>query len=131
VRIDRVLPSREARDEEDERHVHPLQIDVIERALVLYSNPGDIVLTPFMGVGSEVYAAVRLGRIGLGIELKPTYFRQTARNLEMVERIPTTAQTTLFEWAAQQTAAEYDGLVNPSLDIDAQVAEIEEIVNER
>jgi hypothetical protein len=53
-----VLPYREARDREDEKHVHPLQLDVIERCLVLWSNPGETVLTPFMGVGSEVYGAV-------------------------------------------------------------------------
>ena len=75
VRIDRVLPFREARDEEDEKHVHPLQLDVIDRAMTLYTNPGDTVLTPFMGVGSEVYSAVRLGRRGIGVELKETYYR--------------------------------------------------------
>lgn len=81
VRLDRVLPFREARDEEDEKHVHPLQLDVIDRALVLWSNPGETVLTPFMGVGSEVYAAVRNGRRGVGIELKPSYYRQSVKNL--------------------------------------------------
>lgn len=81
VRLDRVLPFREARDEEDEKHVHPLQLDVIDRALVLWSNPGERVLTPFMGVGSEVYAAVRAARLGVGIELKPSYYRQAVRNL--------------------------------------------------
>ena len=85
VRLDRVLPFREARDEEDERHVHPLQLDVIERCLVLWSNPGERVLTPFMGVGSEVYAAVRLGRRGIGIELKPTYYCQAVKNLASLE----------------------------------------------
>jgi DNA modification methylase len=81
VRLDRVLPFREARDEEDEKHVHPLQLDVIDRALVLFSNPGECVLTPFMGVGSEVFEAVRLERFGLGIELKRSYYRQSLRNL--------------------------------------------------
>lgn len=81
VRLDRVLPFREARDEEDEKHVHPLQLDVIDRTLVLWSNPGETVLTPFMGVGSEVYGAVRAGRRGIGIELKPSYFRQALKNL--------------------------------------------------
>ena len=85
VRLERVLPYIEARDEEDEKHVHPLQLDVIDRALVLWSNPGDIVLTPFMGVGSEVYAAVRAGRRGVGIELKETYFNQAVKNLETVD----------------------------------------------
>jgi len=81
VRLDRVLPFREARDQEDEKHIHPLQLDVIDRCLVLWSNPGERVLTPFMGVGSEVYAAVRAGRFGLGVELKPSYYRQAVRNL--------------------------------------------------
>jgi DNA modification methylase len=81
IRIDRVLPYREARDEEDERHVHPLQLDVIDRCLHLWSNPGEVVFTPFMGVGSEVYAAVRLGRKGIGVELKPSYYRQAERNV--------------------------------------------------
>lgn len=82
IRIDRVLPFRQARDEEDERHVHPLQLDVIERCVVLRSNPGEIVWTPFMGVGSEVYGAVINGRRGIGCELKPSYYRQAERNVE-------------------------------------------------
>lgn len=86
VRIDRVLPFIESRDDEDEKHVHPLQLDVIDRALTLWSNPGDIVLTPFMGVGSEIYSAIRLGRRGIGIELKPSYFRQSVKNMELVDR---------------------------------------------
>jgi DNA modification methylase len=81
IRIDNVLDSSESRDEEDERHVHPLQLDVIERACVLWSNPGETVLTPFMGVGSEVYGAVLNGRRGIGIELKPSYYRQAVKNL--------------------------------------------------
>lgn len=81
IRIDRVLPYREARDPEDEKHVCPLQLDVIDRCLELYSNAGDMVLTPFMGVGSEVYAAVARGRRGVGVELKPAYYRQAARNV--------------------------------------------------
>lgn len=82
VRIDRVLPHRNAGDPEDEKHVHPLQLDVIERAVVLWSNPGEVVLTPFMGVGSEVYGAVINGRKGVGVELKPSYYRQAVKNLE-------------------------------------------------
>ncbi len=76
-----VLPYREAKDEEDERHIHPLQLDVIARALVLWSNPGERVFTPFMGVGSEVYEAVRAGRLGIGAELKSSYYRQAIKNL--------------------------------------------------
>jgi DNA modification methylase len=82
VRIDRVLPYKIARDPEDERHIHPLQLDVIERAIVLWTNVGETVLTPFMGIGSEVYGAVINGRKGLGIELKPTYYRQAVKNIE-------------------------------------------------
>lgn len=100
VRIDRVLPYIESRDEEDEKHVHPLQLDVIDRALVLWSNPGDTVLTPFMGVGSEVYAAVQAGRRGIGIELKPSYFRQAIKNLEEVDDVPPSAPT-LFDYATE------------------------------
>ena len=86
VRLDRVLPFRPARDQEDEKHVHPLQLDVIERACILWSNPGEAVLTPFMGVGSEVYGAVVNGRRGVGIELKPSYYRQAQRNLRAADR---------------------------------------------
>ncbi|MBN9020819.1 MAG: substrate-binding domain-containing protein, partial [Rhizobiales bacterium] len=83
VRIDRTLGSgaglysgnKADKDEPDEKHMHPLQLDVIERAVVLWSNPGETVLTPFMGVGSEVYGAVLNGRRGVGIELKAAYFR--------------------------------------------------------
>jgi DNA modification methylase len=85
IRLDRVLPYREARDEEDEKHVHPLQLDVIERCLTLWSNPGEKILTPFMGVGSEVYAAVRQERRGVGVELKPSYYRQALKNLAYVD----------------------------------------------
>lgn len=81
IRIDRVLPHREAKEEHDEKHVHPLQLDVIERSLQLWTNPGEVVLTPFMGVGSEVYGAVVAGRKGIGVELKPTYYRQAVANV--------------------------------------------------
>ena len=81
VRLDRVLPYKKARDEEDEKHVHPLQLDVIERIVVLWSNPGERVFTPFMGVGSEVYGAVINQRKGVGVELKPSYFNQAVKNV--------------------------------------------------
>jgi len=84
VRISRVLPFEKAKDEDDEKHVHPLQLDVIDRCLVLWSNPGETVLTPFMGVGSEVHESVALGRKGLGIELKPSYYKQSVKNLNAV-----------------------------------------------
>lgn len=85
VRIDRVLPFKESRDEDDEKHVHPLQLDVIERAVILWSNEGETVLTPFMGVGSEVYGAVVNNRNGFGIELKPSYYHQAVKNLKTVD----------------------------------------------
>lgn len=85
VRVSRTLPYKEARDAEDEKHMHPLQLDVIERALILWSNPGETLFTPFMGVGSEVYGAVRQGRRGVGVELKPAYYRQAVKNLRSVD----------------------------------------------
>ncbi len=85
IRIDRVLPYQECREADDERHVHPLQLDVIERGIVLGSNPGEVVFTPFMGVGSEVYAAVINGRKGIGAELKTAYYNQAVKNLVEAE----------------------------------------------
>lgn len=82
IRIDRVLPFKEARDSDDEKHVHPLQLDVIDRVIALRSNPGEKVWTPFMGVGSEVYGAITAGRLGIGAELKGSYFRQSVKNAE-------------------------------------------------
>jgi DNA modification methylase len=80
-----ILAYKEAREEDDEKHVHPLQLDVIHRAVQLWSNPGDVVFTPFMGVGSEVYAPVYQGRRGIGAELKTSYFKQAVRNLASVD----------------------------------------------
>jgi hypothetical protein len=89
VDLTRVLPFRQSRDEEDEKHVHPLQLDVIQRAVTLWSNAGERVLTPFMGVGSEVFEPVRLGRVGVGVELKPSYYRQAVQNMAaLVESMP-------------------------------------------
>lgn len=82
IRMNRVLPYQDCKDPEDEKHVHPLQLDVIDRAITLRSNPGETVLTPFMGVGSEVFSAVCLGRRAVGIELKPAYYRQALANLQ-------------------------------------------------
>lgn len=97
IRIDHVLPFRPARGEDDEKHVHPLQLDVINRVIVLRSNPGEVVFTPFMGVGSEVYGAVLNGRKGVGSELKETYFEQTLRNLEHIDYSFVEDQQTLFD----------------------------------
>jgi len=93
IRIDNVLPYKEARDEDDEKHCHPLQLDVIERTVILRSNPDEVVLTPFMGVGSECYGALKHGRKAIGIELKETYFRQAMRNLDDLKN---GTETTLF-----------------------------------
>lgn len=98
IRIDNVLPFRDSREEDDEKHVHPLQLDVIDRIVELYSNPGEVVLTPFMGVGSEVYSPVSLGRKAIGIELKDSYFKQALLNLnEADKRFKKIEQSTLFE----------------------------------
>lgn len=75
------LNARVARDNADERHIAPLQLDFIERCVRLWSNPGETVLTPFAGIGSEVYIAVKLGRRGVGVELKPSYWRTAVNNL--------------------------------------------------
>lgn len=85
IRIDEVLQYKESKDEDDEKHVHPLQLDVVDRVVELYSNPGEVVLTPFMGVGSEVYSPVSMGRKAIGIELKDTYYKQALKNLKDVK----------------------------------------------
>jgi len=82
IRIDNVLPFRDSKEEDDEKHVHPLQLDVIDRIIELYSNPGEVVLTPFAGVGSEVYSPVSLGRKSIGIELKDSYYKQMILNMK-------------------------------------------------
>lgn len=81
IRIDRVLSYKEAKEPDDEKHVHPLQLDVIERCIQLWSNPNETILTPFMGVGSEVYGSIINGRKGLGVELKTSYYKQAINNI--------------------------------------------------
>ena len=98
INMGRVLPFRDGKDPDDEKHVHPLQLDVIDRAICLRSNPGETVLTPFMGVGSEVYGAVQLGRRGIGIELKESYFKQAIKNMDIaVEDTRAPDQVDLFD----------------------------------
>lgn len=80
------MPFRDSREEDDEKHVHPSQLDVIDRLVELYSNDGEVVLTPFMGVGSEVYSPVSMGRKAIGIELKDSYFKQAKINLELASK---------------------------------------------
>jgi DNA modification methylase len=96
VRLDRVLPYKPARDQEDEKHIHPLQLDVIDRALVLWSNPQEVVLSPFAGVGSEIYAAVAVGRRAIGIELKASYYRQALKNLSEASKLADQREIPLF-----------------------------------
>lgn len=79
------LNTRVARESADERHICPLQLDFIERVVRLWSNKGETVFTPFAGIGSEVHTAVRLGRYGFGIELKPSYWRSAVNNLESLD----------------------------------------------
>jgi len=97
IRIDNVLPFKDTKEEDDEKHVHPLQLDVIDRIVELYSNPGETVLTPFGGVASEVYSPVSMGRKAIGIELKDSYFKQGIENLKLAEnRFVKTRQLTLI-----------------------------------
>ncbi len=86
IRQTRVLPFRGAREEDDESHICPLQLDVVERCMVLWSTSGDVVLTPFAGVGTEVYVAVKNGRKAIGIELKSRYYRQAVKNCDYAIR---------------------------------------------
>lgn len=85
IRETNTLNTAVARDDADERHICPLQLDLIERVIRLWSNRGETVLTPFMGIGSEVYSAVKLGRRGVGCELKPSYWRTAVNNLVNLE----------------------------------------------
>ena len=94
IRIDNVLPFKDTKEEDDEKHVHPLQLDVIDRIIELYSNPGETILTPFGGVGSEVYSPVSMGRKAIGIELKESYFDLSKKNIQSA--IETKKQKALF-----------------------------------
>lgn len=88
-------------DEESERHICPLQLDVIERCVKMYSKEGDTVFTPFMGIGSEVYQAVKMGRKGIGIELKREYFLQAKKNMQTLDDAD--KQITLFDYISNLT----------------------------
>jgi hypothetical protein len=93
----RTLNVRSAREEEDEAHLCALQLDVIERCMVLYSNPGDVIFDPFAGIGSTGYVALQEGRRFVGVELKRSYFEQARRNLASVEPGGKGQQASLFE----------------------------------
>ncbi len=86
IRASRTLQKESAREEKDERHICPLQLDVIERALQLWSRPGDIVFSPFLGIGSEGVMSIRAGRKFIGTELKESYYKQAVLNLENAEK---------------------------------------------
>ena len=126
IRPGRLLPYESARETEEEKHVCPLQLDVIERCLALWSNPSDVVLTPFLGAGSEAYTAVMQGRRALGIELKETYYRQAVANLSNAKPPA--------ERDEQQTLSLFDDV--PELDIrkaaewGALVGPVAEVVDE-
>lgn len=85
IKETRTLNARLGREDADERHICPLQLDFIERCVRLWSNPGEVVFSPFAGIGSEVYTAVKLGRQGLGIELKPSYWQSATEVLQDLE----------------------------------------------
>lgn len=95
IRETNTLNERVARENEDERHLAPLQLDFTERCVRLWSNPGETVLSPFAGIGSEVYVAVKLGRFGIGIELKGSYWRTSVANLRKLD--DEMRQNTLFD----------------------------------
>jgi DNA modification methylase len=105
IRIGRVLPFRTAGDEDDEKHVHPLQLDVIDRVMQLWSNPGEIVLTPFMGVGSEIYCALMAERRAIGIELKASYYKQALLNIDSIGT-PIPEQPSFFDGEASSLITE-------------------------
>jgi DNA modification methylase len=104
IRVSNVLKYRSARESDEEKHVCPLQLDVIDRCMAIWSNPGETVLTPFMGVGSEVFGAVRAGRRAIGIELKPSYFRQAKANVP--DALVPEAQQSLFDLNTEDIAEE-------------------------
>lgn len=99
VREGNVMPYHDSKEDDDEKHVTPTQLDVLDRLVDLYSNPNEVVLSPFMGVGSDVYSPVSMGRKAIGIELKDSYFKQAKINLSLVEKrfIESAKQVNLFE----------------------------------
>lgn len=103
IRQTRVLNIEQARESQDEKHICPLQLDVIERAVELWTNPGDVVFSPFAGIGSEPYVALSMNRKAIGIELKESYFRVACKNARDIER--SKSQPTLFDFAESEALA--------------------------
>jgi len=98
------LQRESAREEEDEKHCCPLQLEVIERCIELWSNPGDIVLDPFVGIGSSVYQALLMGRRGIGFELKDSYYQQAVLNCKRAESDAKVPQSGLDRWIGENKA---------------------------
>ena len=92
----KTLQRESARENDDERHICPLQLEVMERSLKLWSNPGDVILAPFAGIGSELYKAVEMGRRGIGFELKRRYFECASGNIAKAEPMASGKQTSLL-----------------------------------
>lgn len=115
IRIGRVMPYKAAKEKDEEKHVCPLQLDVIERCLALWSNPGETILTPFMGVGSEVYGSLINGRRAIGIELKPSYYRQAIKNIESALQPRADGEADLVDLAMAESAAD-DEWIDEELD---------------
>jgi DNA modification methylase len=107
IRLNRVLPFIDAKDDQDEKHLHPTQLDPWERCVHLWSNFGEVVFTPFMGVGTEVAAAIDNGRKGIGVELKPSYYRQAQRNLAhvMINGLDDTAENDMLDLRPEEDPA--------------------------
>ena len=95
--------SRNFYDEESERHIAPTQLETLERCIELYSNEGEVIFTPFLGIGSEVYQAVKMGRKGIGIELKEVYFEQAVKNIQALEEEK--KQLSLFDLLSDNTVS--------------------------
>lgn len=97
IRANVCLQYKSARDKDDDRHVCPLQLDIVTRAVQLYTNPKEVILTPFMGIGSEVFASVKSGRKAIGIELKDSYYNQAVKNLKSANEIIENDIPSLFD----------------------------------
>ena len=94
------LQRESAREEADEKHACPTQLDALERCIELWSNPGDTVLDPFVGIGSSVYQALLMGRRGIGFELKDSYYQQAVLNCKRAESNAKTPQVGLDKWVS-------------------------------